>query len=63
MGGAVGVKCALTDNRSEPSGDKRVIVICGDGAFQETCQSISTMIKLGHNNVIFVLNNGIYGVE
>jgi indolepyruvate decarboxylase len=52
---AVGVKCAMPD--------KRVVVLVGDGAFQETCQSVSSQHYLGHNTVVFVLANGIYGIE
>ena len=52
---AIGVKCAMPE--------KRVLVIVGDGAFQETCQAVSSHSELGHNTVVFVLLNGIYGVE
>lgn len=52
---ATGVKCARPD--------KRAVVFVGDGAFQETCQAISTQNKLKHDTIIFVLDNGIYGIE
>lgn len=52
---ATGLKCARPD--------KKVLVFVGDGAFQETCQAISTQARLGHNTVTFVLDNGIYGIE
>jgi indolepyruvate decarboxylase len=52
---ATGVKCARPD--------KRAVVFIGDGAFQETCQAISTQNKLGHNTLVFVLDNEIYGIE
>ncbi|MCQ6961323.1 alpha-keto acid decarboxylase family protein [Mucilaginibacter aquariorum] len=52
---ATGVKCARPD--------KRAVVFVGDGAFQETCQAISTQNKLKHNTIVFVLDNGIYGIE
>jgi len=39
---AVGVKAVLSDKAKE-LGDKRVIVVTGDGAFQETCAAASTM--------------------
>ncbi len=52
---ATGVKSARPD--------KRPIVIVGDGAFQETCQAVSNHNRLGHNTVVFVLANGIYGIE
>ncbi len=56
----MGVKCALTDQQKN---DKRVIVIVGDGAFQETCQAASVHSALKHNTIVFVLANGIYGIE
>ncbi|WP_307824955.1 thiamine pyrophosphate-dependent enzyme [Streptomyces sp. M2CJ-2] len=36
----------------------------GDGAFQETCQEISTHTRLGLRSVVFVMDNGhFYGIE
>jgi indolepyruvate decarboxylase len=52
---AIGVKCAAPD--------QRVIVFVGDGAFQETCQAVSTQNHLKQNTVVFVLDNKIYGIE
>lgn len=52
---ATGVKCAHPD--------KRVLVAVGDGAFHETCQAISDQHAYGQNTVVFVLANGIYGIE
>ena len=52
---AVGVALA------EPN--KRVLVFAGDGGFQMTAQCISTMVRLNLNPIIFVMNNGIYGIE
>ena len=52
---ATGVKCAQPD--------KRAIVVVGDGAFHETCQAVSDHHAYGHNTVVFVLANGIYGIE
>ncbi|BDU39176.1 alpha-keto acid decarboxylase family protein [Vibrio nigripulchritudo] len=42
---------------------KRPLVFVGDGAFQETCQSVSGHNYYKTNNVVFVLDNGIYGIE
>jgi indolepyruvate decarboxylase len=50
-----GIKCAKPD--------KRAIVVVGDGAFQETCQAVSDQHAYGQNTVVFVLTNGIYGIE
>lgn len=44
-------------------GDQRVIVFSGDGGFQMTAQCLSTQTRFGLNPIIFVLNNGVYGVE
>jgi len=43
--------------------DDRVIVICGDGAFQMTGQEISTLIRNGYSPIIIVLDNHGYGTE
>jgi indolepyruvate decarboxylase len=52
---AIGVKCAMPE--------KRVMVFVGDGAFQETCQAVSTQHHQKQNTVVFVLDNKIYGIE
>ena len=43
--------------------DKRPIIFAGDGAIHMTIQAFSTMINLKLNSVVFIMNNGIYGVE
>jgi indolepyruvate decarboxylase len=45
------------------SPDTRVIVICGDGAFQMTGQELSTIVRLGYSPVVIILNNRGYGTE
>ena len=45
------------------SDDQRVMVFAGDGGFQTTAQCLSTQTRFGLNPVIFVINNGVYGVE
>ncbi|MGA8030223.1 MAG: thiamine pyrophosphate-dependent enzyme [Bryobacteraceae bacterium] len=52
---AIGVKCAVPE--------KRAVVVVGDGGFQETCQAVSSHKHLDQNTVVFVLANGIYGIE
>ena len=52
---ATGAKCAKPD--------KRVVVVVGDGSFHETCQAVSDHHAYGHNTVVFILSNGIYGIE
>ena len=42
----------------------RPMVFVGDGAFQETCQEISTHTRLGLPSVVFVMDNEhFYGIE
>lgn len=42
---------------------QRVVVFSGDGGFQMTAQCLSTQTRFGLNPIIFVIDNGIYGVE
>ena len=43
--------------------DDRVIVICGDGAFQMTGMELSTIVRHGFSPIIIVLDNHGYGTE
>ena len=43
--------------------EARVVVICGDGAFQMTGQELSTIARHEFDPVIIVLDNGGYGTE
>lgn len=43
--------------------DQRVVVLCGDGAFQMTGMELSTIVKNGYSPIIFILDNGGYGTE
>ena len=43
--------------------DARLVVICGDGAFQMTGQELSTIVRHKFDPVIIVLDNGGYGTE
>lgn len=45
------------------SEDQRVIVFAGDGGFQMSAQCLSTQTRFGLNPIIFVIDNGVYGVE
>jgi indolepyruvate decarboxylase len=42
---------------------RRALVICGDGGFQMTAQSLSTMVHHGRNPIVVLIANGIYGYE
>ncbi len=54
-GGAVGVGYAAPD--------KRAVVFCGDGGFQEIVQAVSDIVRSGHDAVVFIFNNALYGIE
>lgn len=41
----------------------RVLVICGDGAFQMTGMELSTVVRHGFAPIVIVLDNGGYGTE
>lgn len=43
--------------------DDRVVVLCGDGAFQMTGQEISTLVRRGASPILIVLDNHGYGTE
>jgi indolepyruvate decarboxylase len=42
---------------------RRPIVFVGDGAFQMTCQELSSIIRYQLNPIIFLINNEGYGIE
>ena len=52
---ALGVKLAAPDHRP--------LVFVGDGAFQMTCQEVSTLIRHRLNPIIFLINNDGYQIE
>ncbi|OPC77719.1 decarboxylase [Embleya scabrispora] len=59
IGAAVGA--VLGHGEEQPT---RPMVFAGDGAFQETCQEISTHTRLGLRSVVFILDNeNFYGIE
>lgn len=43
--------------------EQRVVVFTGDGGFQMSAQCLSTQTRFGLNPIIFIIDNGIYGVE
>lgn len=42
---------------------KRAVVLVGDGAFQMTCNELSTLVRHNYAAVVIVLDNGGYGTE
>jgi indolepyruvate decarboxylase len=43
--------------------EQRVMVFAGDGGFQMSAQCLSTQTRFKLNPIIFVIDNGVYGVE
>ena len=43
--------------------ESRVVVLCGDGAFQMTGMELSTIVRQGYSPIVVVLDNGGYGTE
>jgi indolepyruvate decarboxylase len=54
IGAAVGVGVAQ---------GRRPLVICGDGGFQMTAQSLSSLVKENINAIVVLLDNGLQGIE
>ena len=55
------VPAALGAQVARPN--ERVLVICGDGAFQMTGMELSTIVRHGFSPIIIVLDNHGYGTE
>ena len=55
------VPAALGACVAKPS--DRVVVICGDGAFQMTGMELSTIVRNGFSPIVIVLDNHGYGTE
>jgi pyruvate decarboxylase len=61
--GSIGWSVGATLGYAQGAKDKRVISCIGDGSFQMTVQEVSTMIRYGQRNIIFLINNGGYTIE
>ncbi|KAH9310101.1 hypothetical protein KI387_038012, partial [Taxus chinensis] len=61
--GLIGWSVGATLGYAQATPQKRVISCIGDGSFQVTAQDISTMIRYGQKNIIFLINNGGYTIE
>ncbi|KAH9611008.1 hypothetical protein KSS87_013239 [Heliosperma pusillum] len=61
--GSIGWSVGATLGYAQAAKDKRVIAFIGDGSFQVTAQDVSTMIRCGQKNIIFLINNGGYTIE
>ena len=61
--GSIGYTVGATLGAAVAAQDRRVVLFVGDGAFQVTCQDVSTMIRYGLKPIIFLLNNDGYTIE
>jgi TPP-dependent 2-oxoacid decarboxylase len=61
--GSIGYTVGATLGVGMAARGRRVVLFVGDGAFQVTCQDLSTMIRNGLKPVIFLLNNDGYTIE
>ena len=61
--GSIGYTVGATLGAGIAAKDRPVILFVGDGAFQVTCQDLSTMIRNKLKAIIFLLNNDGYTIE
>ncbi len=61
--GSIGYTVGATLGVGIATKDRQIILFVGDGAFQVTCQDLSTMIRNNLKPVIFLLNNDGYTIE
>jgi TPP-dependent 2-oxoacid decarboxylase len=61
--GSIGYTVGATLGAGMAALDRRSVLFIGDGAFQVTCQDLSTMIRNRLNPVIFLINNDGYTIE
>ena len=61
--GSIGYSVGATLGSGMAAQDRPVVLFVGDGAFQVTCQDLSTMIRYRLKPIIFLLNNDGYTIE
>ena len=61
--GSIGYTVGATLGAAMAAPDRPVVLFVGDGAFQVTCQDLSTMIRYGLKPVICLINNDGYTIE
>lgn len=61
--GSIGYTVGATLGVGMAAQERRVVLFVGDGAFQVTCQDLSTMIRNHLKPVIFLINNDGYTIE
>ncbi len=59
----IGYTVGATLGAAVAAKDRLVVLFMGDGAFQVTCQDVSTMIRYGLKPVICLINNDVYTIE
>ncbi|KAG6603573.1 Pyruvate decarboxylase 1, partial [Cucurbita argyrosperma subsp. argyrosperma] len=60
---SIGWSLGATLGYAQASPEDRVVLCIGDGSFQMAPQDLSTMLRLGQRNIIFLINNGGYTIE
>jgi len=61
--GSIGYTVGATLGACLAAQERKVVMFIGDGAFQVTCQDVSTMIRNNTKPIIFLLNNDGYTIE
>ena len=61
--GSIGYTVGATLGAGMAAEDRHIVLFVGDGAFQVTCQDLSTMIRYHLKPIIFLLNNDGYTIE
>ncbi len=61
--GSIGYTVGAALGAGMAAQDRRVVLFIGDGAFQVTCQDLSTMIRNHLKPIIFLINNDGYTIE
>lgn len=61
--GSIGYALGAALGAAVAAPDRRVVLFVGDGAFQVTCQELSTLIRQHTRPIIFLLNNDGYTIE
>jgi len=61
--GSIGYTVGATLGVCVAEHKRRAILFIGDGAFQVTCQDLSTMIRYNLKPIIFLINNDGYTIE
>ncbi|TWU09724.1 thiamine pyrophosphate-binding protein [Allorhodopirellula heiligendammensis] len=60
---SIGYTCGATLGVATAEPASRQITVVGDGGFQMIPQSFSTLVRQGSRAIVFVLDNGTYGIE